>query len=153
METDAGAIIVNSAYIQFKRRPKVSPVVKCNSVQGFLLLAQSRSGEVFLTEVSAPGIFARTGGSIHANFIASAALSVCQAICADVVFETTGGGAIGVSRVFSANNANFTTDAGRIALNSATVAIAHDVFVRSNTGTVSISNFLQVGVGCGVWGG
>lgn len=101
-------------------------------------------GEVFLTEVSAPGIYAYTGGSIHANFLAASAIVQCKAICADVHLETTGYGAIGLSRVFSANNANFTSDMGRIALNSASVAIGHDLRVWSNTGVIHISNFLQV---------
>lgn len=116
---------------------------------GYLLSARSNTGEIFLTEVAAPGIYAYTGGSIHANFLGSSSLLLCQAICADVHLQTTGYGAIGVTRLFAANNANITTDAGRIALNSATATVGHDVRVWSNTGVIHISNWLQVGLPVG----
>jgi hypothetical protein len=147
-QTDAGAIIISSAYVQFKFRPSLPPL-DCTNVKGYLVKATSSMGEVFLTEVSAPGIYAYTGGSIHANFLAASAIVQCKAVCADVHLETTGYGAIGLSRVFSANNANFTSDMGRIALNSASVAIGHDLRVWSNTGVIHISNFLQVCMGMG----
>ena len=130
------------------KNPPVPPI-NPDAIQGYLVRANSVSGNIFLTEVMAPGIYALTSGSIHSNFVVSTAIQGCidgtdVTICADVHLETTGTGAIGVTRVFSANNANFSTDAGIIAIDSVTAAIGRDLRVWSNTGTVYLSNLLQV---------
>ena len=108
------------------------------------LVVISKTGDVFLSKVTASGISVMTSGTIHSNTVLSSVIHQCgQAACGDVRYTATGDGRIAHTAILGGSALYFATDRGSLVVANAATLFSSTFTITTGSGNIVLSNLLE----------